>query len=139
MSTNETYEGWTGVKHCSGCSRDLPLESFTRLKRRSGNEYASRCRECDRARCLSDRAALRAELLDRYSHTSPPSCEVCGESRQMVLEIDHRYGGGRNHRSQYSDIYSYYRDIKRRDFTDVLRVLCRNCNWIEYRTEKSNV
>lgn len=104
-----------------------------RLTRRSGNELSAKCKKCDAERSKADRLKLRLELLTRYSVGSTPSCELCGESRIMVLELDHRHGGGRRHRASYSDIYSYYRAIRNDGFADVLRVLCRNCNWIEYR------
>ncbi len=127
----------TGTKKCSKCKMIKPISEFSRLKRRTGNEFTSMCRKCDGERCKKDRQDLRRSLIGHYSNGTM-KCEICGENRFDALDLDHIHGGGIRHRKQFSNPTSFYRSIVKDGFPEKYRVLCRNCNWIEHLKKLRN-
>ena len=86
------------------------------------------------------RRKLRLDLLAHYSK-GIMECGICAESRIDVLDLDHINGGGIQARAKFNTPFAFYIDLKRRDYPEGIRVLCRNCNWLEWikrKEEKSN-
>src|ERR1700737_2929781 len=121
-----------GHKTCTQCKCVKPVSEFTRLSRRAGNELVPACKACDSLRTYNARKDRRKELLSAYSVGSNAECAVCGESRIAVLDLDHIAGGGNKDRNTYSNPHAFYNALRAQGYPPGYRVLCRNCNWIEY-------
>jgi hypothetical protein len=81
---------------------------------------------------------LRLEIL-RYYGGLIPKCSLCQTEDIEVLDIDHIDGGGSAQRRNQNLLGSkFYYWLKRNNFPDGFRVLCRNCNWKEYLRKKEN-
>lgn len=126
------------LKKCSRCKQDKPLITEYYFLGRRGGEYLSHCKSCDKERTKQVRQRLRIELLTHYGN-GKIECEICKESRIDVLDLDHIDGGGIQHRAQYSTTQSFYHDLRKQGFPKGLRVLCRNCNWIEWIKRKEEI
>lgn len=70
------------------------------------------------------RLRLRDECLAAYGG---PICVCCGETEIEFLNLDHKAGGGNDHRRLlgYPGIYSW---LRKRGFPTGYQVLCYNCN-----------
>jgi hypothetical protein len=107
-------------------------------------EYRSRpgYKEKKNERRNIQRALLRLEILTVYSG-GDPKCARCGFSDVRALDLDHKNGGGNDHRrSKTGDLrrgatYAIYSELRDEGFPEGYRVLCRNCNWITH-VERSN-
>ena len=60
-------------------------------------------------------------------------CEKCGFADGRALQIDHVYGGGKQHRAKINNSLSYYKNILLSVLADeeLYQLLCANCNWIK--------
>lgn len=67
----------------------------------------------------------RFELLSHYSGGAP-ECACCQESQIEFLSIDHIEGGGRQHRKEVKNLYSW---LRRNNYPSGFQVLCHNCNF----------
>jgi hypothetical protein len=78
-----------------------------------------------RDRLRKSRAKLRDEIHAAYGNV----CSCCGETNPKFLTIEHRNGGGREHRRQFGigGLGVLY-DIKKRGFPPEFTLLCFNCN-----------
>jgi len=77
----------TGVKVCSTCREELPLDRFGPNKK-SADGHAYRCRECNKIRAKKKRLE-RAEYWlthDPYSEhpTQRKSCKPCGKTKPVL-------------------------------------------------------
>ncbi len=72
---------------------------------------------------------LRDTVLQKYGSV----CNACGESNSVVIDLDHKAGGGR--REQAIGPYAHYvRALALQHPNDEFQLLCRNCNWLKFRT-----
>jgi len=117
-----------GYKQCRKCGYYKDLEHFTRLNRRSGNEFATLCKNCNNIDNRERKQEGKKKTISLYSD-GKMCCSMCGCDDIRVLEIDHINGNGNKERYQAGYTYKWYSEIKRNKRDD-LRVLCRNCNWI---------
>lgn len=117
-----------GLKTCSRCRRDWPLDADHFGKRRGGR-WSSWCRSCQNAVAVARHRRVRHEVLCHYSE-GPPQCACCGEATIEFLCIDHIHGGGNEHRRtariRSGASFNYW--IKRQGFPEGFQVLCHNCN-----------
>ena len=72
------------------------------------------------------RLKLRTEVVNHYG----TECECCGETKLQFLCLDHKDGGGNEHRKESrcgagSTLYVW---IIKNNFPNIYRVLCHNCN-----------
>lgn len=109
---------------CKGCYNG-DLNKTRRDRYESDSEYRDRVKEDAR----EQQRAIRVEVLTHYGS----SCECCGEDRYEFLCLDHRDGGGNQHRKAVGKNASllgsaFYWWVKREGFPDGFRVLCHNCN-----------
>ena len=70
--------------------------------------------------------------FDYYSNGSM-CCAICGESRIECLSIDHINGGGTKHRKE-ERIKSMAEWLRKHGYPPGYRILCMNCQFIEYRS-----
>ena len=79
----------------------------------------------------------KIEVLKHYSSDENPICAVCGEGRLDCLSIDHINGGGRQHLKSIGRRGSNFYDwLISHKFPIGYRVLCMNCQFIEYRKRR---
>lgn len=68
---------------------------------------------------------LRREVIEHYGG----KCACCDESELAFLALDHKNGGGTQHRNELGlrgdAMYGW---VKREGFPDMFQVLCHNCN-----------
>lgn len=120
-----------GLKTCSKCKIEKSIDNFHKLSRRNGTEFTSKCKECDRKTCRSARQSIRLQVIKKYSNNTN-KCAICKEPRIEVLDIDHINGDGKIDRNKYITNDLFYRYLLANKKRKNLRVLCRNCNWIEH-------
>jgi len=99
-----------------------------------GTEYAKRrgkkyIKECNKKQAKK----LRMDILNHYSNEKI-ICALCSCDIVEVLTIDHINGGGNKHRKKENMIGGsmLYRWLRKNNYPDGFRVLCRNCNWLEH-------
>lgn len=84
----------------------------------------------------TERDRIRLDVLKHYSH-GILECSLCGYDIIEALDIDHIYGGGNKHRENLfgkteSAGFGFYKWLKKNNYPDGFRVLCKNCNYLEY-------
>lgn len=78
--------------------------------------------------------SLRREIYAAYSSDANGiSCVKCGFDNIKALSLDHINGGGRRERRQ-TGLYgkALWLHLKKNGYPDGYRVLCMNCNWLEW-------
>lgn len=68
------------------------------------------------------RQKIKNAVFDAYGR----KCVCCGESEQSFLTIDHKNGGGRQHRAECH--HHLYRWLFKNNFPNEFQTLCWNCN-----------
>jgi len=76
------------------------------------------------------RERRKTEAMNHYGGCV---CQLCGVEDIEVLVLDHISGGGTKQRRGFGDGHAIYRWVYNNHYPDGFRVLCRNCNWKEYR------
>lgn len=100
--------------HCKSCRNDYQRD----YQRRNPGKGAEKIK--------NRRLRQRRVCLEHYGGT-PPSCACCQESHYEFLILDHKDGGGNEHRRTVcpGDMYAW---AIREGFPPIFRVLCANCN-----------
>lgn len=104
---------------CVHCGKELPAE-----------QTRETCYWCAKLGKLSNnekgwRYKLFREILDHYGYV----CTCCGETRWPFLTVDHRLGGGNEHRREVRKTSNeWYKAVKEEGFPDTYQILCSNCN-----------
>lgn len=122
---------------CAMCKAPLTVETAKpRVGRPGLNSY---CRACLNKRAKdrhwqnpdARRAAIRtrnAELKAQVIKAYGGMCECCGETAPEFLALDHRNGGGTQHRKTVLNPTAMRRLVIRERFPPQYRILCHNCN-----------
>ena len=80
---------------------------------------------------------LRMQLLRHYSGSEIPFCECCKENNLEFLALDHKFGGGNEHRRQIGGNKcasgSVFLWARKNNYPDIFRVLCHNCNFAYHK------
>lgn len=101
---------------CTPC-RAAAAAAMKAHRDKYGDAYRSKQRNYMRNR--------RQQVYDHYGN----NCECCGETQYEFLSIDHKNGGGTQHRLRDnirgSSIIGW---IIANDYPDEFRILCHNCN-----------
>jgi hypothetical protein len=138
------------TKHCRKCGRDVPLKGWYC---RDGVPYSPYCRLCwaaygkekrdpakEKARHEANWERNYARRKEHYHETKDAvlaayggKCECCGESAREFLAVDHKFGGGNQHRAELRKTgigggTGFYRWLISNGFPDSFRLLCHNCN-----------
>ena len=67
----------------------------------------------------------RIEAIEHYG----AKCECCNEDRIQFLCIDHKNGGGTNHKKElWAKHITIYEWLIKNNFPEGFRLLCHNCN-----------
>lgn len=64
-------------------------------------------------------------------------CARCSEADQLVLHIDHIFGGGESERRAGAGGLALYRSILRGERDGELQLLCANCNRIKFKEDSA--
>lgn len=125
---------------CRCCKNNLPLHDGTfepAPRKTNQNEcWKHTCRKCvaksqwkrrdkdkNRKYYRTRHQNFRKLILNAYGNR----CECCGETEPEFLALDHRFGGGAEHRRCRPGT-SVLRDVIREGFPPKYRILCHNCN-----------
>ena len=123
-----------GRKQCIECLEWKPEESFVKNRGRKDG-LTPYCAECKRYNQYIYEMNKKIIALFIYSD-GYMKCESCGEENIDLLTFDHIHNDGAAHRKSLNDpsITSW---AFKNNFPPTLRVLCRNCNWLD-RMENGN-
>jgi hypothetical protein len=77
---------------------------------------------------------LRKQLLDKFKNR----CAVCGIEDARVLQLDHVFGGGRNHLKESGGSRWVMYKSALADTLGKFQLLCANCNWIKRLENKEH-
>lgn len=111
---------------CIACEQVLPITDFE--FRKDSGKYRNVCKPCDNLRHRINDNKRRYKVLKNYGG-DPPQCACCGERAVEFLAIDHKDGGGYEHRKSNKDVVSNLdRWLVKNGLPDGFRVLCHNCN-----------
>lgn len=82
------------------------------------------CREKHRLYSQERNDELRQAVLTAYG----PECAKCGEDDESLLQVDHKNGGGNEHRREIgqSNLYLW---LRQNGFPKGFQILCASCNW----------
>ena len=113
------------MKHCPRCGEDKPLDGFFKNAARHDG-LSGYCRECQTLANNGRTAALRMRAIESIGG---PRCCSCGITDVRVLTIDHRDGGGTQHRRDVVSSHGLYKAVIKEP--GKYQVLCHNCTWIK--------
>jgi hypothetical protein len=115
-------------KTCTTCKQEKEdTDFFNNDKKRK----RAICKKCDIKRRRECYIKHRLLIIEHYTK-GKMTCSQCQESRIECLDIDHINGGGTQERKLLKNTTGVYLKIIRDNFPTKYRILCRNCNWIEY-------
>lgn len=122
------------------CKKCKDLNNVASIKNRFRKDISNLCISCGDTRdtkaklcnkCKNSnisyshdyRTKIRIEVLNYYGS----KCTCCNDSTIEFLSLDHKSGGGREHRKSIKSPW-IYRWVKQNNFPDYLQILCYNCN-----------
>ncbi len=105
-------------------NRDRLLE----YSRNYNKEYFLKNKEREIKRTLTFYHSLRNQVLELLGN----KCVYCGCTIKKALEINHKYGGGRQEFKRRNGSAFYLDILKGRRSIDDLELTCRVCNAVHY-------
>ena len=120
----------SGVKICKDCKEEKEISYFYRLNRRKGNEFCSRCKECENKRTRKRRQTIREKTINLYSN-GKNCCNNCGIDDIRVLAIDHINNDGAKDRADMINHEQWMVSLLENPRDDI-QILCHNCNWLKH-------
>ena len=115
-------------KICRKCGQKLILNENWKLSR--AKKYIFICNKCENKRASEYHWQSIQQVMAFYSKQEM-RCALCGYSNIDCLTIDHIECNGAARRKISYNIDNAEKLVKR-NFPDGFRILCRNCQWIEY-------
>jgi hypothetical protein len=112
------------MRECCRYHLPKPDEDFPKNKR-NRDGLNSECKACSKVKASECRVRRRWKVLEHYGR-GDVRCTCCRDATLEFLTVDHIDGGGKRHRAEVGDVYSW---AVMNGFPDGLRVLCMNCNW----------
>ena len=124
-------------RRCPTCRKTKHLSAFYKLKKGGGR--SGLCKACLRKRSSAHyvtnreqigqqsrgaRWQLRLEAIAAYGG----KCVCCEIDDPILLSIDHKHGGGKQHQERTGGSRGVLIDLKRRGWPDDCQLLCWNCN-----------
>lgn len=86
--------------------------------------YATKNRPQVRKTVSNGYYKLKSDLIAAYGG----KCECCGETEPVFLSLEHKNGGGNEHRKRAGSGYAIWCELKRLGFPqDDYTILCMNC------------
>jgi hypothetical protein len=115
------------TKNCPQCGEEKSLDEFHRNKARSDGRSAY-CKPCHNENTSLTNQRKRLEVVEAIGG---PVCvgEGCGITDIRVLLIDHKDGGGNQHRADAGSPWSVYAHALK--YPDEYQVLCWNCSHLK--------
>lgn len=115
-------------------NKDYLLKQIKEYREKHYEERVTKARKYDR----QANKDLKIDTLKAYGGVR---CAVCGYDKDYrALDIDHIYGGGNKDRAKtgINGGIKFYSILRKGGFPDKdkYRVLCRNCNWLEYLNKR---
>lgn len=91
-----------GMKICSTCRRDLPIDRYRHESHRGGTTLRSQCKTCSKKHVHKRRALLAAAASDGYLPLDVFMrdgwvCQLCGEPIDESLSWPHRHAASVDH------------------------------------------
>ena len=117
-------------KICPKCKIEKDIDGFCGDKY-SKDKHQGICKVCD-SKKGSDLRKLQRQIVIGFYTKGQFKCDICPENRLAVLDLDHKEGDGCQERKEKKTSQKIYSDIIKNKFPNKYRVLCRNCNWIEW-------
>lgn len=131
------------TRRCKVCGLEKPLSELAPDKR-SKYGHKQLCNVCaagimrqQRAKPNSrhkevykaSRERLRNDIFTAYGN----KCNICGQTQEIYLQIDHINGDGHKHRKESSPS-TIYNDIRKEGYPkDKYQLLCANCHLAKTR------
>lgn len=94
-------------------------------KARKGAVACNGCLERNAQTKRQERLAIRRKVIEAYG----AKCNCCGERTFEFLTLDHVNNDGAIHRKTIGHSGNIYRWAIKKNFPDLLQVMCMNCNW----------
>lgn len=117
----------TDLKRCPKCGQDKPILGFNKRGVLSRGLVTSWCLACTSIKVRAKLHQKRLQVIDHYT-TGARVCGVCGFDDVRALDVDHIDGFvGKREPSN-----TLIRRLVREGFPAGYRILCRNCNWLEW-------
>lgn len=126
----EYLEVVDGCKFCPSCEKTLEVSCFRSRDDRKGIPRTT-CIKCDNLAASHSSDKKRCEIINHYSNGAN-CCAICQEKRMEVLDLDHINCDGWEKRKSGVHTQKLFAALIKQNFPDGFRILCRNCNWIEY-------
>lgn len=139
LTHTDICKSMSETRICRKCGEQPISEFYCHKDKKQGVRY--RCKKCACRKVTSYgkknkqkliqkyrnyRVATRYMVLIHYSKSDEPFCECCSEKAYQFLVIDHKFGGGNQHKKEIgADLYGW---IIKNKYPDIFRVLCQNCN-----------
>ena len=132
------------LKLCTGCKRDLPLESFSR-KLAAKDGVQSHCKECRKVYCKQhydrnkkyyyDRNVQRRKIIRAWiiAHKSKLKCDRCGFDDWRALHFHHKDPDKKEFVIATVTNRGYSLEHIMREINKC-EVVCANCHAIEHHT-----
>jgi len=132
------------TKQCSRCGVIKLLTEFTNSNNSEDGKFCY-CRECkkqyDSARYQRPEIKAQAAKLGNINYhrwrvaaftrlAKKPHCELCGCAEFRFLTIDHKFGGGKQHRILIGQAGTYRAIIRDSNPRQWARILCFQCNFV---------
>jgi len=111
---------------CNKCDVALTNDNWYPSNQKAYNYI---CSNCSRVKNLPAMKKMnlkdRAQSLNVYGN----KCQLCGETKNEFLVIDHVNGGGTLHRKELKG-NRIYKWLRHNNYPNTFRVLCHNCNFM---------
>ena len=95
---------------------------------RDPKAYYQKNKERLKLQGLEDYYRLKKQALDAYGG----HCCMCGNSDYRVLEIDHKFNDGAEHRRRDKSAKNLPRWLKNNNYPNGFQILCANCHRIKH-------
>lgn len=115
------------TKQCSRCEVVKPLDGFKRHSGHVGGRY-SICRQCTSEQGKTEYSNAKELVLTHYG----AKCALCSETNEELLQIDHIYNNGHQHRLDDSRARVMALWLVKHGFPTGYQTLCRRCNLMKH-------
>ena len=113
------------TKHCARCKTTKPVGEFFKNRARHDG-LSGYCKVCQQAANSLHAQRQRQEVIDLLGG---PVCARCEFDDIRALVVDHKDGGGSQHRRDAVSLWGVYRHAL--EHPEEYQVLCCNCNQIK--------
>jgi len=116
-----------GMGLCGQCGKNIPKEGLRTCDQcldKSRKHYQTKVKH----KRKEDNRRIKLLVFNHYGH----KCSCCGESNELLLNIDHINNDGNRHRKLRGSGISIYKDIINNGFPNFYQLLCWNCNMGKY-------